>query len=131
MRCRLSSEGFTLLEIMVTVAIMAIVLVAIFDLHSQTIQMNIDARFYATAPFLAQEKLAELEVAQFEDATSDSGDFGEEYPGYKWQTSVEEITSEALNVSGMGFRKIRVHISYNADDLTYDFDTYRYYYENE
>ena len=127
----LSNKGFTLLEIMVTVAILAIVLVSIFDLHSQTLSMNIDTKFYASAPFLAQQKLTELELAQFEDISNDAGDFGEDYPGFTWKINVEKIQTEALSTSGMGFRKIAVHIGFNDDESVYDLETYRYFYENE
>jgi len=59
----ISAAGFTLLETMVAVSIIAIVLVSIYKLHIQTISMNITAKFYATAPFLAQEKISELELS--------------------------------------------------------------------
>jgi prepilin-type N-terminal cleavage/methylation domain-containing protein len=131
MRCRFSNQGFTLLEIMVTVAIMAIVLVSIFDLHSQTISMNIDAKFYATAPFLAQQKLTELEMAQFEEPSNNAGDFDETYPGFAWQVNVEDIQTEVLTTAGLGFKKIIIQIGFNDNERTYSLETYRYFYDNE
>jgi len=52
----ISAAGFTLLETMVAVSIIAIVLVSIYKLHIQTISMNITAKFYATAPFWHKKK---------------------------------------------------------------------------
>ena len=126
-----SNRGFTLLEIMVTIAVLAIVLVSIFDLHSQTISMNIDAKFYATAPFLAKEKLAELELADFEDTADSSGDFGDDYPGFTWKRVMDTIQPDVLTTSGIRFRKITVHIGFDEDKRVYDLETYRYFYENE
>jgi prepilin-type N-terminal cleavage/methylation domain-containing protein len=48
------SSGFTLLEVMVAMAIMAIVLVSVYRMHSQTLTMNMAARFYTQAPMVAQ-----------------------------------------------------------------------------
>ena len=131
MLCRSANKGFTLLEIMVTVSIMAIVLVSIFDLHSQTISMNIDAKFYATAPFLAQTKLTERELTPLEDLLGDSGEFGADYPGFSWEINVEEVQPEGLTTSGIGFKKITVNIDFNDDELNYELVTYRYFYENQ
>ena len=54
------ASGFTLLEVMVAMAIMAIVLVSVYRMHSQTLTMNSASRFYTLAPLLAQSKLAQL-----------------------------------------------------------------------
>ena len=56
-----SKAGFTLLEIMVAISIIAIVLVTVFRMHAQTLSMNYSARFYATSPLLAQKKMVEIE----------------------------------------------------------------------
>ena len=47
---------------MVAMAIMAIVLVSVYRMHSQTLTMNTANRFYTQAPMLAQSKLAQLET---------------------------------------------------------------------
>jgi len=53
------SLGFTLLEVMVALAVMSIVLVSVYRMHSQSLTMNTAARFYTLAPMLAQGKMAE------------------------------------------------------------------------
>ncbi|MCU0593194.1 MAG: prepilin-type N-terminal cleavage/methylation domain-containing protein, partial [Desulfobacterales bacterium] len=52
-RLRRSPQGFTLLEVMVALGIMAIVLVSVYRLHSQTLAMSVESRFYTQAPLLA------------------------------------------------------------------------------
>ena len=65
---------------MAAISIIAIVLVAVYRLHAQTLSMNYSARFYVTAPMLAQKKMVEIESGGQEDMLDDSGDFGEEFP---------------------------------------------------
>jgi general secretion pathway protein I len=125
-----ANKGFTLLEIMVTVSVMAIVLVSIFHLHSQTISMNIDAKFNAIAPFLARQKIAELELVEPGELANASGDFADDFPGFTWKIDLEDIQADALTTSGIYFKKIVVSIGYNSDQNVYDLITYRFVYEN-
>ena len=62
-------RGFTLLEVMAALAIIAIVLVSVYKLHAQTISMNQAARFYVTASLLAQSKISEFETKLPEELT--------------------------------------------------------------
>jgi general secretion pathway protein I len=121
-----SDFGFTLLEIMVAVSIIAIVLVSIYKMQAQTISMNYEARFYATAPLLAQFKMTEQETKSLEDLTSDSGDFGDDFPGYTWSMAVDDVESEALGVTAKDLKRIDVTISLNDDEFTYSLRTYRF-----
>ena len=57
---RLSQSGFTLLEVMVALAILAIVIGSIMRLQSQTLSLQYVAKFEIHAPFLAQGKLSEV-----------------------------------------------------------------------
>ncbi|MBW2636381.1 MAG: prepilin-type N-terminal cleavage/methylation domain-containing protein [Deltaproteobacteria bacterium] len=87
-RCRQAKAGFTLLEVMLAMSILAIALVAVFQSQSQSISMMARSRFDTTAPLLAQGKMAELEAITSADVTSDSGDFGDDYPGYSWSFEI-------------------------------------------
>ena len=119
-----SSGGFTLMEVMVAMAIMAIVLVSVYRMHTQTLTMNAAARFYTQAPLLAQSKLAQLETGSSEPISGDSGDFGEKFPGYSWTVVTEDVSSEVLGESG-DLKRIDIKVSFNNDEYTYDFRTYR------
>ena len=121
-----SDFGFTLLEIMVAVSIIAIVLVSIYIMQAQTISMNYEARFYATAPLLAQFKMTEQETKSLEDLTSDSGNFGDDFPGYSWSMAVDDVESEALGDTAKDLKKIDVVIFLNNDEFTYNLRTYRF-----
>ena len=121
-----SDFGFTLLEIMVAVSLIAIVLVSIYKMQAQTISMNYEARFYAAAPLLAQFKMTEQETKSLEDLTSDSGNFGDDFPGYSWSMAVDDVESEALGNTAKELKKIDVTIFLNNDEFTYNLRTYRF-----
>jgi len=121
------SYGFTLLEVMVAISIMAIVLTSVYKLHIQTISMNNTARFYTTAPLLAQTKIAAIETAKENSEGSESGDFGNDFPGYTWTVTIENIEdeSEVLGSTAQDLKKIDVTVYYNAGEFSYGFRTYR------
>ena len=89
-------RGFTLLEVMIAMAILAITLVVVFQSQSQSISMAGRARFETTAALLAQSKMAEIEAANPESVVSDSGDFGDDFPDYSWRVDVTETEIEFL-----------------------------------
>jgi len=83
----LRKRGFTLLEVMIAMAILAIALVAVYRSQSQSISMAGDSRFLTTAALLAQGRMVQLDAL---GSRAESGDFGEEFPDYKWQVTIED-----------------------------------------
>ena len=121
-----TASGFTLLEVMVAMAIMAIVLVSVYRMHTQTLTMNTAARFYTQAPMLAQSKLAQLEAESSSIITGDSGDFGDKFPGYSWSITTDEVSSEALGEIAADLKRIDMMVSYNTNEYTYNVRIYRF-----
>jgi len=120
------SFGFTLLEVMIALSVMAIVLVSVYRMHSQSLTMNTAARFYTQAPILAQGKMAELEVLSSGAFPENSGDFGEQFPGYSWKTSVADITSEILGEVAEDLKRVDITVSLNENQFVYGLRTYRF-----
>ena len=114
------SSGFTLLEVMVAMAIIAIALTAVLGSQSQSVSLAGEAKFNTTAPFLAQSKISELEVADPGELTDDSGDFGEDFPGYTWKTTVQNISFDRPEKAAERLRQIDLTVSWGAGD------TFRY-----
>ncbi|MFV0438381.1 MAG: prepilin-type N-terminal cleavage/methylation domain-containing protein [Desulfopila sp.] len=83
-----AANGFTLLEVLVAIAILAIALTSLLGLQSQSLSLAIEMKFNVTAAFLAQEKIAEYQTGLIE-FTSDRGDFGRDFPGYTWRAEVQ------------------------------------------
>ena len=118
--------GFTLLEVMIALAIMSIVLVSVYRMHSQSLTMNAAARFYTLAPMLAQQKMAELATLSNGGFPADSGDFGENYPGYSWRASLADVSSEVLGEVADDLNRIDITVSFNDDQFSYDLRSYRF-----
>lgn len=123
---KFQNTGFTLLEVITAVAIMSIVLVSVYKLHSQSITMNTESRFYTQAPMLAQGKLAELEAGTEDEIADDSGEFGENFPGYTWSVAVDSVDIEVLGELSEDLQRIDITVSYNDNEYVYRFRTYRF-----
>ena len=113
------NKGFTLLEVMVSVAIIAIVLVSIIKLQGQTISMNETIRFYTLAPLLAESKISEISLNPSEFQISSSGDFGDDYPGYSWAVQMEEMEIDVFESPVLTLNKVDVGISLNNGELNF------------
>jgi general secretion pathway protein I len=96
--------GFTLLEVMIALAFLAIGLVGVFLTQSQSISMATESRFMTTAALLAQSKMADAEMATALSNHSEDGDFGDDYPQYKWKLEISDTEFTQ-------FKKIEVTVS--------------------
>jgi general secretion pathway protein I len=131
--CRIAKRikpphGFTLLEVMVALAILAITLTSIYRLHSQTMLMSARSRFYSQAPLLAQSKLAEIDREGIKNSEDGSGDFGQAYPNYAWSVRIEDVSSDLLKDNKQHLTRIEVTVTQNEQE-TYQIRTYRYFSE--
>ena len=93
------AAGFTLLEVLVAVAIVAIALVTFMGLHLRSLDATIRAQDLTTAVLLAQAKMATM--GEFPDTGEEQGKFeGPELERFQWATAVTEHTLDALPNSG-------------------------------
>ena len=118
--------GFTLLEVMIALAVMSIVLVSVYRMHSQSLTMNTAARFYTQAPMLAQGKMTELKTLSSNVFPENSGDFGEQFPGYSWKASVADVTLEILGEVAEDLKRVDITVSLNENQFVYSLRTYRF-----
>ncbi len=92
MRTQIKSArlGFTLLEVMVAIAVVAIALVPLLRLHLLSLDATMHAQDLTTAVSLAQEKMSELATSPEPGETK--GDFDAPlYERFRWQTSVGDV----------------------------------------
>ena len=86
-------DGFTLLEVMVAIAILGTALVSLLSLHHQSMQSVIRAQDMTRASMLAQAVMTEAELERFPDLGRSSGDFQSSFPGqfqdFRWERLVE------------------------------------------
>ena len=99
-----NSAGFTLLEVMVAVAILAVGLVSLFQLFSGSLRSAKVSADYTKAVLGAQKKMDEilgcLYVEDFEKMDQ-AGDFGSEegdhlLEGYRWEFTGEDYSIPEL-----------------------------------
>ena len=89
------AAGFTLLEVLVAVAIVAIALVTFMGLHLRSLDATIRAQDLSTAVLLAQGKMATM--GEFPDTGEEQGKFeGPELERFQWATAVTERMLDAL-----------------------------------
>ena len=114
---------------MIAVAIIAIALMAVLGSQSQGLSLAGESRFNRTATLLAQEKMAEVEAVKTQgDLNSDSGDFGDEFPGYTWQLSVHDVLFEGAERISDRLKQIDLEVFWGSDELyQYRLRLYRFF----
>ena len=100
MKCirQYNAYGFTLLEVMIAVAVLAIALVSLLGSQSQTLSVATVARFDTVAALLAQEKMAEIRLQDFEQVESESGIFEEGFNEFSWTTEVSPVLEDDISI---------------------------------
>jgi general secretion pathway protein I len=89
---RRSDRGFTLLEMLIAIGIIAFAFVGLLGLHARNIGMTIRDQNMTRATLLARHKVSEIEFqARTEGIEAVSGGSGtfEGYPGYAFDVQVE------------------------------------------
>lgn len=107
-------SGFTLLEVMIAISLLAIALTTLFGSQSQSVSLAATVKFDSQAPFLAQMKMAELTTAS-DPVSADSGDFGEDFPGFHWQVEAEDVKldgSESLGKLAEKLQQLTLTVSW-------------------
>jgi len=85
MRPQSQSGGFTLLEVMVALAIVGIVLVVMLGLVQRNILLNDHLQQMTRATLLAKQRMAEIEGGINRDATQLQGEFIAPDEEFRWQ----------------------------------------------
>ena len=122
-----SNRGFTLLEVMIAVALIAIALTTLLGSQSQSVSFANSAKFETMAALLAQGKMSEIALQQ-ETPASGSGDFGDEYPGYAWEVEVSDIFIEGVDNISDYLKQVDLTVTWGV--FSYNVRLYHYVAEN-
>jgi len=117
-----NDRGFTLLEIVICLGLLALVLTAVFHLQAQNLDLQSEAQFMTTATCLLQERISQIQAVERIDEGTNSGDFGKDYPDYTYKQEVSEVPdTETLY-------KVRVAVILERDKASRDLwlETYLY-----
>jgi general secretion pathway protein I len=97
MKQRGGASGFTLLEVMIAVAILSITLVTLLSVVTGNVRATRHAKLTTTATFLARAKMVDLEDQVLEngfstDDESAEGTFREQdHPEFRWDSIIERV----------------------------------------
>lgn len=96
------SSGFTLLEVLISLAILVISFTVLLGTQSNYILLSERAKYMSTAVMLAREKLTDTEIYyrynglprnDFEEKKpANKNPFGEDFPDYGYELSIRSIT---------------------------------------
>jgi general secretion pathway protein I len=94
------TNGFTLLEVLVAMAVLSVALVGLLGLYNRSLLLTGHTQRLSTATLLAQEMLNRTTVEGVEAARVNTGDFAELYPGqypeFRWYRTVRATPLEGL-----------------------------------
>ena len=100
-------NGFTLVEILVTLAILAAVLPAILHVFASAARNQGLSDNTTTALYLLKFRMAEIEMGGYPDIGEDMGEFGNN-TRYRWSSTVEDIESEEVE----NVRRVQVTVTW-------------------
>ena len=88
MRVRAKNQGFTLLEVLVAMAILGIGLIVVIELFSGGLRLGRTSEEYTRAVGYARMKLEEISLAKSLEEGIEEGEFDREY---RWQVEVKKV----------------------------------------
>ena len=92
-------DGFTLLEVMIALAIVGIALVTLLGLETRTIQLAETQQRVTQATLLAQEKMTEIETGDYLAGLAErEGQFAEPFELYSWSVALEPTPLPAIEM---------------------------------
>jgi general secretion pathway protein I len=118
------NRGFTLLEVMVAVALIAIALTALLGSQTQSVSFANSAKFETMAALLGQGKMSELVLQGSESLASNSGDFGPDYPGYAWESRVSDVSIPGEDAISDYLKQIDLTVTWGV--FSYELRLYHY-----
>jgi len=93
-----NSAGFTLVEIMVAVAILGGAMMILLDAHYGSLSLFAETRESVLLQEFLEKALGEAEVQVMAGQLSGTGDFGEQYPEYSYTFTAQSMGEEYVPI---------------------------------
>jgi general secretion pathway protein I len=87
---RRRTGGFTLLEVMIALAVLSISLVTLISAHGRAVALTADASALTDAVTLAREEMERLHISQMPVEEYTEKRKRDDYPEYEWRVEVKE-----------------------------------------
>ena len=124
-------QGFTLLEVMVSVTILAISLTVLMHLTGNTLIASGRAERMTIATMLARQKMTEIEIqlakdmkrGEFPEERSEDGEFDEPFDDFRWKMEIRKVelpapvTGEKGSIQDMVSRQLTKEIARSVREL--------------
>ena len=108
-------KGFTLLEVIIAVAIMGASLAILLGAVNRNLVMASQSKNQSIAYALAQQKIGEIEMQGYPQVGQEQGTF-EEFPGFNWYVNVLPYDIEQL---GTEIRIVMVDIAWDEGNQVF------------
>jgi len=122
---RSENRGFTLLEVVISMGLITIALLAVFRLQAQNLDLQSEAQFITLANHLAQDRMSQIQAGDELTEGSSSGDFGDDFPYFSYREEISEMP-DLENLF-----KVKVSVFLDKKDATKDLSIETYLYRNQ
>ena len=124
-----SDKGFTFLEVMISISILALIFVSLFRMQSGTIGLAAACKFDSMAPLMAKQLLVKIDQ-DIAGWYKTEGDFGKNFPGVRWTCRISNVSVQEFNSLNQSNRnrlkKIELTITGSSRITPYELVTWRY-----
>ena len=101
------TNGFTLIEIVVTLAILSLALPTLLRSFTEAAKGQALAENRTTALYLLKFRMAEIEAEGYPDIGEEEGEFGED-SRFRWHSDIQDVDSEEIE----GLRLVTVTVTW-------------------
>jgi len=102
-------DGFTLLEVLIAVAVAGMAIVMLIQTHNGTLRLYERYREMTIAQHIARELISEIEASGYPGDTEEDGAVHDKYPGFTWhRTCTKDGVEEEIGGPAPGVYKVVV-----------------------
>ncbi len=115
---RAAPRGFTLLEVLIAVALLGLALIPLLGGMNASVNLAYSAKMKTIATLLARERMTRVELAGFPELGDTEGDFGENAASFGWRQSVVEPPP---GLDAATVREVRLWVVWQEGSTTRDY----------
>lgn len=115
-----TQSGFTLMEVIVAMAILSVSAVLLLESHYASLELTADAQTIATENRLFEAAVSFAQIETIAGESRGEGDFGEFYPGYTYAFSSDEVEHDDRS----GLYRVDVLFTTPTDQMEQSFFVY-------